>query len=124
MKKLFLGIALVSLAFACGTTKEKTGSTQVVKKDYTPEEIVASMSSKYQGYTVSNFAEGKNLYEMHCGKCHDLAKPTDYSEERWTKIVPGMTKAVNKNGVLINEQQQELVLRYLVSVTTLQKSEK
>lgn len=123
MKKIILAVVLVSFAVACGT-KKNTGSNQIVKREYTAEDYVVNMSQKYPDYTITQFNDGKNLYEMHCGKCHDLAKPTDYSEERWTKIVPGMTKAVNKNGVLINEQQQEMVLRYLVSVTTLQKSEK
>ena len=123
MKKIILAVVLVSFAVACGTNKN-TGSNQIVKREYTAEDYVVNMSQKYPDYTITQFNDGKNLYEMHCGKCHDLAKPTDYSEERWTKIVPGMTKAVNKNGVLINEQQQEMVLRYLVSVTTLQKSEK
>jgi cytochrome c5 len=122
MKKTIYTVMLVLVATACATSKEKTTEvTKTSKTELTSADYVAQMTTKYPGYTVNQFDEGKNMFEMHCGKCHDLPKPTDYSEEKWDKIIPGMTKAVNKKEVLINEQQQESVLRYVVSVTTVAK---
>lgn len=117
---------------ACGTPKNtsttdtKTTRTTDVKpgpvETTSPEQAyVDKMKGKYTDYTVSHYQEGKNLYEMHCGKCHDLPQPTHYTEEQWEKIVPGMTKAVNKKEQLVNATQQENILRYVVTMTTVGK---
>jgi cytochrome c5 len=36
--------------------------------------------------------EGHDLYDMHCGRCHTLKTVTDYSQEKWGKILPNMAQ--------------------------------
>jgi len=36
-------------------------------------------------------SEGMALYNTNCNKCHDLEVISNYSLERWTKIVPNMS---------------------------------
>jgi cytochrome c5 len=117
MKYTILTVSIFLFSVACAVGKNKTNSSSVAK-EMVPEDYVNKIATKYPGYTVEQFGEGKKIYEMHCGKCHDLPVPAKYSEEKWTKIVPGMTKAVNKKEALINDEQQDLILRYVVTVTT------
>jgi cytochrome c5 len=117
MKYTILTVSIFLFSVACAVGKKKSNNTQVAK-EMVDEDYVKKVASKYPSYNVEQFGEGRTLYQMHCGKCHDLPVPAKYSEEKWTKIVPGMTKAVNKKEALINDEQQELILRYVVTVTT------
>ncbi len=106
MKKMLIPAMLI-LVIACS---KKTTSDSLVQK----------MSSKYPGYTEAQFQEGKSLYEGNCGRCHDLKKPSSLDEAGWTKIVPPMVGKVNKKAgsTVIDDGKQELILRYLVSMST------
>ena len=125
-KFIFFAVILT----ACGTTKNTdtktttTSSTDVkapVEAASPEQTYVDKMTAKYPGYTVTHYKEGKDLFEMHCSKCHDLPKPEHYTEEQWNKIVPGMTKAVNSKEQLVSAAQQENILRYVVTMTTVAK---
>jgi cytochrome c5 len=37
-------------------------------------------------------AEGKNIYENNCAKCHKLYDPKSHSAEEWTPILVRMQK--------------------------------
>jgi cytochrome c5 len=106
MKKLHI-IAASALLTACFSAKLATPS----------ESDVARVSNKYPNYTLANLNAGKVLYEENCGVCHGLKNPTSRNEEKWNKIVPRMVKKVNRKTVKIDEGQQELILKYLVTMS-------
>ncbi len=53
-------------------------------------------------------AEGKNLFENNCAKCHKLYNPSDYSAEQWTPIVLRMQKQAK-----IQDAEREKIYNYL-----------
>ncbi|MBN8702580.1 MAG: hypothetical protein J0M08_05920 [Bacteroidetes bacterium] len=116
---IYIGIIL--LAIAC--SKKTSAPAQLETKTETRSQAqvdVDRVSSKYPGYTVAALNEGKNLYEQNCGSCHGLVKPSDYTEEQWIKIVPGMAKKTNKKAgkEVVDANGQESILRYVVTVST------
>ena len=76
------------------------------------------VKSKYPNYTISEFTQGKILYGEHCNSCHSLKNPTSYSETEWNGILPRMTLLVNEKGPKLNATKQELILKYLVTLST------
>lgn len=53
-------------------------------------------------------AEGKNLYENNCAKCHKLYDRKDFSAEEWTPIVMRMQKKAQ-----ISDANRDLIYNYL-----------
>ena len=53
-------------------------------------------------------AEGKNLYENNCAKCHKLYDRKDFSAEEWTPIVIRMQKNAK-----IQDAEREKIYNYL-----------
>jgi mono/diheme cytochrome c family protein len=84
---------------------------------------VDRVSAKYNGYTLKDLNGGKALYEQKCSQCHGLKDPTAKTEDDWEKIVPEMAhKAENKPDVSkINSNEQDLILKYLVTMSTAPK---
>lgn len=74
-------------------------------------------AAKFPGYTLAELNQGKGLYENNCGKCHGLKKTTSESEAEWRRIVPAMVAKINKNGKVLDDHSQELILRYLVTMS-------
>ncbi|MCP2027288.1 cytochrome c5 [Flavobacterium sp. HSC-32F16] len=82
-------LRIVSITFsvlflaACSSTK----STAVASAVTTPAaETVASVE------LTPELAEGKNLYENSCVRCHKLYEPTKFSKEEWQPILVRMQK--------------------------------
>lgn len=85
MKKVFFALSTLVLIVACSpktaevvevvteTTTETTTETAVLRKPSVEE------------------SEGMTIYNANCGKCHDFKVISDYSMERWSKIVPNMS---------------------------------
>jgi len=75
MKLKFLAIAvIVFIVYSCGP-KMPTPVTEVVEVPLTPE-----------------LAEGKDLYQNNCAKCHKLYKPESFDKVEWKKIMISMQK--------------------------------
>lgn len=49
-------------------------------------------------------AEGKDLYENNCAKCHELYNPKKFTAEQWTPILIDM----QKNTDLTDEQRMKV----------------
>mgnify|MGYP001240530511 CR=1 len=58
----------------------------------------------------AELAEGKNLYENNCAKCHDLYKPKDFNAEQWKPILLSMQKKAK-----ISDEQREKIYSYLTA---------
>lgn len=110
MKKLLAPLTLILLA-ACATSFiEPTEADSIRGK------------TKYPDYTLAQLKTGKTLYMQHCGGCHGLYKPSSQTEAEWTKIVPWMSGKVNKHQPnTLNTNDQELILKYLVTMGPLAK---
>lgn len=88
-------------------------------KVYTASQAdVDRMASKYPGYTLEELNKGKALFESNCNLCHELKKPKSYSEEKWTAVVPKMSKGVNrkKGSEVLDAAAQESILRYVLTM--------
>lgn len=73
--------------------------------------------SKFPDISLAALEEGKALYESHCGNCHGLKNVSNYSEEEWLKIVPNMSKKVNKKeGNVLDSAKEKLILEYVVTM--------
>lgn len=60
---------------------------------------------------VSNdIAEGKDLYENNCAKCHKLYSPKDYSDQDWLPILERMKKQAQ-----LSDLQHDKIYAYIVS---------
>ncbi|MBK8601289.1 MAG: cytochrome c [Flavobacterium sp.] len=94
MKSIYLfGIAVFSLFESCGTPAAVSSTTaKKSQDDKSKQETVAAAPTKEAKPMVLTpaLAEGKDLYENNCAKCHDLFKPTDYSKENWAPILVSM----------------------------------
>lgn len=74
-------------------------------------------AAKFPGYSLAELNEGKTLYETNCGTCHGLKKPTSEPESEWRRIVPIMVKKVNKDKLVLNARSEDLILRYVVTMS-------
>lgn len=82
------------------------------------QEDVNRVETKFPGYTLSELNEGKALYTNYCGNCHGLKKPSSESEKEWNHIVPEMVGMINKDQLILNAEEQEKILKYVVTMST------
>ncbi len=88
-----LGIASIAVLASCGTPAAVSSTTANKSQDEkVKQETVAVIPIKEVTPSVMTaaLAEGKDLYENNCAKCHDLFKPNDFSKEAWAPILVSM----------------------------------
>lgn len=107
MKKALI-LSIVVVLVACKAAKVSAPGQSDVDR----------VKDKYPDYTLADLNEGKKLYEMNCGSCHALKAPNSETEEEWIKIVPAMTQKVNRKGVVLDEQAEEQILRYVITMSS------
>lgn len=79
---------------------------------------VERVKDKYPGYTLAQLKEGQMLFENNCNLCHGLRDPKRHTEAEWKEIVPRMSAKVNKKeGHHLSENDQEMILRYVVTMS-------
>lgn len=93
MKRTFQFIALMLIITSCGTSVKETSSKTDKKVQEFPSEEIAS---------------GFALYGASCGKCHTLFEVKDFSEEKWSKILPPMIKKAK-----LDDEQSQKVTAYV-----------
>lgn len=107
-----LVIVLLFVAAACSTTKS-TKSSSAASDD------VARGAAKFPGYTQEEFNKGNALYSKYCASCHGLKDPKAYNEEGLRSIVPNMVVKANKKlGMVIDDKDEEAILKYLITMST------
>jgi cytochrome c5 len=76
--------------------------------------------AKYPDYDLTELKEGKALFQETCNRCHQLKNPRSKDESKWNEIVPIMIKKLNKKKgkEVIDGNQQEKILRYLVTMSS------
>lgn len=114
MKKSIYLLSLICLvSFSCKTTKNATAQKTPSQK---PKEAVVKETPAPK---VANpaIAEGKSLYEQHCGTCHKLKNPQDFTQEELNKVVPNMVGKTNKKAgsEVISAEKQKALMTYLLA---------
>ncbi len=115
MKKRAI-IALTTIVLAGCFSSKKTTSDKKSASSPTQEDV-NRVASKFPGYTLTELNEGKALYETQCGECHALYRPTNKTEAEWQRIVPVMVKKINSKGMVLNNEKQDKILRYLITMS-------
>ena len=87
---------------------------------------VDRVSPRFPAYTLAELTAGKTLYEQKCSQCHGLKDPSKEPEDEWRKIVPDMAKkaAANPDATKFTDQDQERILRYLITMCNAPKEGK
>ena len=119
-KNSLLAVVGVAILVACGTAK----NSGAAKVEALPTQAdVDRVQTKFPGYTLDELYQGKQLFEANCNLCHKLKKPASEPESEWREIVPRMVKKVNnKEGHHIDGAGQEKILRYVITMGSVEKS--
>lgn len=101
MKAKMLTLTAVTLLLvSCGTQKIASAAptTPAVTETIKTTELTPEL------------AEGKNLYDNNCAKCHKLYEPKKFSKEEWKPILTRMQKKAH-----LDDNQIASVSNYITS---------
>jgi hypothetical protein len=70
--------------------------------------VPASADQERTGIMLDSLTEGRKLYVSHCGSCHNLHLPQQYSAAEWEKNVAEMQVKAG-----ISDNQKANILNYL-----------
>ncbi|WP_316632955.1 cytochrome c [uncultured Flavobacterium sp.] len=93
--KILILAAVVLLIVSCAT--KKSAPAAVTEAAKTTE-------------LTSELAEGKNMYENNCAKCHKLFDPKKFSQENWKPILVKMQKKAK-----LDDTQMASISNYITS---------
>ncbi len=99
--KILILTAVTVLLVSCGT-KKTASATAPATPAVTEAAKPAALSPE--------LAEGKNLYENSCGRCHKLYDPKKYSQEEWKPILTRMQKKAK-----LDDTQMASISNYITS---------
>lgn len=95
--KILILAAVVLLLASCGT-KKATPTTPAVTQAAKATELTPAL------------AEGKNLYENSCARCHKLYEPKQFTQEDWKPILVKMQKKAK-----LDDSQMASISNYITS---------
>lgn len=72
---------------------------------------LANEKFKFEGNTLEDLKEGRQLFLLKCTKCHDVKKPFTKSEAVVNKVMPLMAKRAR-----IDNRVQGLILKYILTM--------
>lgn len=108
--KILTLVVLMGILAACAT-KQATVKAGLSEAD------VNRVKNFFPDYTLSELQKGESLYKANCGACHSLKDPSAESEDTWKGIVPPMVKKANKkNGTALSAQDEQAILRYVLTM--------
>ncbi|RKR08734.1 diheme cytochrome c [Flavobacterium sp. 90] len=98
--KILILAAVVLFVVSCGTKKAAptTPATPAVTQAAKPTTLTPEL------------AEGKNLYENSCARCHKLYDPKKFSQEDWKPILVRMQKKAK-----LDDTQMASISNYITS---------
>ncbi len=106
--KFFLNLLFATLVLAACAPKQF----------YAPNDLdIERGRTKFPNYTLAEMNRGKIVYSQNCGNCHAYKNPSKYSESEWNEIVPRMVKKANKNDMLINKEEAELLRKFVITMS-------
>ncbi|MFH6992322.1 cytochrome c [Flavobacterium sp. FlaQc-48] len=104
MKLRILTIAAIALLLgACGTQKTASVATTEPAAPTTTEIVKTTV-------LTPELAEGKNLYENSCARCHKLYEAKKFTQEEWKPILTRMQKKAK-----LDDTQMASISNYITS---------
>lgn len=107
MKIRIVAIAVVGIFIFSCAPKVVTPIAEA-KKEEIKFKVINKPVAANSGILTTELAEGKNLFENNCAKCHKLYSPSDFTAEQWTPIVLSMQKKAK-----IQDAEREKIYNYL-----------
>jgi hypothetical protein len=83
------------------------------------EQEVSLAKKEWKDVDLISLRTGCSLYSGKCGRCHELYKPGEYSEDDWADILPHMARKAK-----ITDAEQELIRRFILTRRTYTLSKK
>lgn len=80
-KTIFVLAVIITIMQAC----QKKGLPTITTRTTEPEKPVTVMVD-----VKPDMAMGKIIFTNHCGRCHDLPDPAQYTAPRWDGILKSM----------------------------------
>ena len=103
MKSKILILAVVTvLLVSCGTQKSAVANTTEPTAPITETTKAAVLTPE--------LAEGKNLYENSCARCHKLYDANKFTQEEWKPILARMQKKAK-----LDDTQMASISHYITS---------
>lgn len=96
--KILILTAVTSLLVSCGTKKPAAVTD------------VSTVETAKTTELTPELAEGKNLYDNSCAKCHKLYEPKKFTQEEWKPILTRMQKKAHLDNV-----QMASIANYITS---------
>ncbi|KFC24277.1 hypothetical protein [Chryseobacterium sp. FH1] len=95
MKKYLYSLCLVGvIVYSCKTQQTTTTTeTSTATANLTNEEMLK---------------KGEDLFNLRCGRCHDLPKPSNFTVEDWKPIMASMAPKAK-----LNAEETNWVLAYV-----------
>ncbi|WP_318350401.1 c-type cytochrome [Aquipluma nitroreducens] len=62
------------------------------------------------GISTDSLMAGRTLYINHCGSCHNLHLPEQYTQAHWEKVMPGMRLKAK-----ISEEEAKLISNFVLA---------
>lgn len=109
--KTYIALACLILSIGCASYKAVMPT----------EADVTRMAATYPNLNLAELNRGQMLYEKHCNSCHGYKNPAKKDAAGWNKTVPRMAAKINKKGEVLNQKDQELIIRFLVTMGSKQK---
>ncbi|MHC0445750.1 cytochrome c [Flavobacterium sp. 3-218] len=91
MKKYVILTGLVLALASCGTKKTTAVAETKATAPVETAQVTAALTPE--------LAEGKNLYENSCARCHKLYEPKQFTKEDWAPILAIMQKKAKLDDV-------------------------
>ena len=62
------------------------------------------------GVSTDNLLAGRTLYVNHCGSCHNLHLPEQYTRQHWEKEIPEMQQKAK-----ISDEEVKLISNFILA---------
>jgi hypothetical protein len=73
---------------------------------YMPSEVDSSRT----GISTDSLLIGRTLYINHCGSCHNLHLPEQYTRRHWEKEIPDMQRKAK-----ITDEETKMITNFLLA---------
>lgn len=92
MKYKLLSLAALAVIIYSCASKSSVPTTEVKKEEPAATTVTGAPTATGPIVMTPELAEGKDLFDNNCAKCHRLYKPDEFSAEEWKPIVTRMAK--------------------------------
>jgi hypothetical protein len=72
--------------------------------------IPSLADANHSGISTDSLLLGRTLYVNHCGSCHNLHLPEQYTQAHWEKEMPEMQRKAK-----ISDEETKLITNFLLA---------